>query len=304
MFELNRQMVPIGVARACHQMVPNREELESRAPEFFDWFKKNGGYYIARATLFKEGDQQAAIMLHRDKDQGRWSNRRMELLTELMPHIQRAVKIQRQSARLETQANALQTGLDKMVMGVVMFDRHGRIVHLNPMANVIIKKHPAVKLLGDRLVATHPEDGRLLNQLLARAARETATGNLEPRTLGLRSAGNNEILPALVAAVKPVANLCDPEANRIRAAMYFSDPMHSHPMSPDTLIEAYGLTAAEAWVAIGIANGLSVEEVSEQSGTSINTARSQLRSIFRKTNTSRQTELIKLLLTGPFCISS
>jgi len=304
MFELNRQMVPIGVARACHQMVPDREELESRSPEFYDWFKKHGGYYIARATLFKEGDQQAAITLHRGRQQGRWSNRRMQLLTELMPHIQRAVKIQRRFARLETQANALQTGLDKMVMGVVLFDRHGPVVHLNPMANAIIRQHPAVKLHGDRLIATHPEDGRRLSQLLALAAQETATGNLEPRALGLRCAGNQGILPVLVTAVKPVANLCDPEANRIRAAMYFSDPMHSHPMSPDTLVEAYGLTAAEAWVAIGIANGLSVEEVAEQGGTSINTARSQLRSIFRKTETSRQTELVKLLLTGPFCISS
>jgi len=303
MFELNRQMVPIGVAKACHQIVPDRTELESRAPEFYDWFKKHGGYYIARATLFEEGDRQAAITLHRGMEQGKWSNRRMQLLTELVPHIQRAVKIQRQFARLGTQENALQTGLDKMVIGVVLFDRDGKIVHLNPMASAIIKKHPAVKLMGDRLIATHPEDGRKLNLLLTVAARQTATDD-QPKALGLRCTSNRNILPVLISPVQPVANLCDPEANRIRTAMYFSDPLRSHPMSPDTLIETYGLTAAEAWVAISVANGLSMEELAEQSGTSINTARSQLRSIFRKTNTSRQAELVKLLLTGPFCISS
>lgn len=303
-YALYQRMVPVGTAKACHQLVPDRDEFEALSPEFFDWMERIDRYYFAGATLFDENDVIAAIAIQRSRDRGKWSNRRMELLTELVPHIQRALKIHREFSRLKSRETALQIGLDKMVMGLVLFDHLGHVVYTNPMADTILKKHPAVQKHGERIIGTHPEDGRKLNDLVNRAVRLTSSANFEPQAIGLRGPKGGDVLPVLVTAIRPRDRLADTSGNRIRAAMYFSDPTHSHPMSPDTLIEAYGLTAAEAWVAIGIANGLSVEEVAEQSGTSINTARSQLRSIFRKTETSRQTELVKLLLTGPFCISS
>ncbi len=301
-YELYHRLVPVGIAKACHQLVPDRQELEALAPEWYDWFKKKGGYYFAGATLFNDNHRLAAIAVQRGSDKRKWSNRRMELLTELVPHLQRALKIHREFSRVKTQETALQIGLDKMVMGLALFDHLGHVVYTNPMAETILKNHPAIQQRGDRIIGTHPEDGRKLNMLLTRAAQLTSSEKFEPQATGLRSSTGGGPLPVLITPVRPGDKLADD--NRIRAAMYFSDPTRSHPMSPDTLTDTYGLTAAEAWIAIGVANGLSLEEVAEQSGTSINTARSQLRSIFRKTDTSRQAELVKLLLTGPFGIAS
>ena len=177
-------------------------------------------------------------------------------------------------------------------------------LYFSKLAETILNSHPAIQRQGDRIIGTHPEDGRKLKTLLDRAIQDMLSEAFEPLATGLRSGNGRGPLPVLVTSVKPGNKLADPEAGRIRAAMYFSDPTHSHPILPGTLTETYGLTAAEAWVAISVANGLSLEDVAEQSGTSINTARSQLRSIFRKTDTSRQSELVKLLLTGPFGIAS
>lgn len=304
MFELNQRLVPTGVAKACHQLVPDRQQLEAMAPDFYDWFKKSGGYYVAGATLFNENDRQAAIAVQRGREKGKWSKRRMELLTELVPHLQRALKIHREFSRLKIQETALQIGLDKMVMGLALFDEQGQVMYTNPMAETILSSHPAIQRQGDRIIATHPEDGRKLKMLLDHAIQDMLSETFQPQAAGLRSGNGRGPLPVLVTSVKPDDKMADPEAGRIRAAIYFGDPTHSHPILPETLTETYGLTSAEAWVAISIANGLSLEDVAEQSGTSINTARSQLRSIFRKTNTSRQAELVKLLLTGPFSIAS
>jgi len=83
-------------------------------------------------------------------------------------------------------------------------------------------------------------------------------------------------------------------------ALMMADTERAHPIAPDTLSESYGLTPVEALVAIGIANGMSVSEISVAHGTSTNTVRSQLKTIFGKLNVTRQAELVKVLLTGPF----
>ena len=70
--------------------------------------------------------------------------------------------------------------------------------------------------------------------------------------------------------------------------------------SIDSLVSVYNLTPSEAQVAISLANGHSIDEIASASHHSAHTIRSQLKSVFRKTGVSRQSELIKLLLTGPF----
>ena len=59
--------------------------------------------------------------------------------------------------------------------------------------------------------------------------------------------------------------------------------------------QQYGLTQAETALAAALVAGGSLREFAEQSGKKQSTARSQLLSIFRKTNTARQIELVQLL---------
>jgi DNA-binding CsgD family transcriptional regulator len=82
--------------------------------------------------------------------------------------------------------------------------------------------------------------------------------------------------------------------------MCFSDPERPSPIEDDKLAEVYQLTPAEAQVAISIANGLSVDEAAMMNNVAVSTIRSQLKSIYRKLGINRQTELVKVLLTGPF----
>lgn len=59
--------------------------------------------------------------------------------------------------------------------------------------------------------------------------------------------------------------------------------------------QEYGLTRAETALAASLVAGGSLREFAEQSGKKQSTVRSQLLSIFRKTDTARQIELIELL---------
>lgn len=70
-------------------------------------------------------------------------------------------------------------------------------------------------------------------------------------------------------------------------------------LSGNVLAAVYGLTRAEGRLAEALANGMSTAEAAGSFGISPLTARTQLKSIFAKTGTSRQADLVRLMLTGP-----
>lgn len=63
----------------------------------------------------------------------------------------------------------------------------------------------------------------------------------------------------------------------------------------------YGLTDAEARGAGVVAAGEPLEKLAAECGVSTHRVRGQLKAVFRKTGTSRQSALARLLLTGPGC---
>ena len=65
--------------------------------------------------------------------------------------------------------------------------------------------------------------------------------------------------------------------------------------SKETLCSNFGLTAAEAFVTLGIARGETLAFIAMTRGITIATARTQLRSVFSKLGAHRQSQLVALL---------
>ena len=88
-------------------------------------------------------------------------------------------------------------------------------------------------------------------------------------------------------------------ADQARAVMFIGTLAHDQEISSDTLQMLYAMTPAEARLAKGLCRGLTMNELSERHGATTNTLRSQLKSVFQKTNTTRQAELVRLIMSGP-----
>jgi DNA-binding CsgD family transcriptional regulator len=67
------------------------------------------------------------------------------------------------------------------------------------------------------------------------------------------------------------------------------------PARADLLEHGFGLTACEARVAVALSTGMTPSEIARHHGISMGTVRSQLKSVFVKTGTKRQPELIAVL---------
>ena len=77
------------------------------------------------------------------------------------------------------------------------------------------------------------------------------------------------------------------------------DPEMDAPFAERTLHALYALTPAEGRLARRLAAGDDLKAAAAQLGIGYGTARAQLSAIFRKTETNRQGELVRLLCSLP-----
>jgi DNA-binding CsgD family transcriptional regulator len=82
------------------------------------------------------------------------------------------------------------------------------------------------------------------------------------------------------------------------AAIIVQDPSDPAPLPDDAFAELYGLTAAERRVLLKIAQGLAPHEIAEAFDVSLPTVKTHLQSLFSKTGTSRQADLVRLLMVS------
>ncbi|MBV1888949.1 MAG: helix-turn-helix transcriptional regulator, partial [Proteobacteria bacterium] len=66
-----------------------------------------------------------------------------------------------------------------------------------------------------------------------------------------------------------------------------------------SLTKTHGLSQSEAEVTAYLVQGYAPEEIAKTKNVSINTVRTQIKKVFTKTGTSRQAQLVSLILNGP-----
>jgi DNA-binding CsgD family transcriptional regulator len=86
--------------------------------------------------------------------------------------------------------------------------------------------------------------------------------------------------------------------------LFISDPDRSLELPTNFLQRCYGLTPAEGKITMALLEGYSLKEAADACGVRYNTAKSQLKIIFLKTNVQRQGGLIRLLLNSNGVIAS
>jgi DNA-binding CsgD family transcriptional regulator/PAS domain-containing protein len=238
----------------------------------------------------------SGITLHRTRRQGDYEHAHIERLEFLLPHLQRAVSI---AFRLETfgamQRMSFQL-LDAHTAGIVVLDERGQVVFANRAVQTLTSAQDGIALSKQGFSLRNQVDQRKLQELIARALALVDRAVREPAGfMQLYRASGKRPYSVLVAP------LCRGNAilNQARPAVcvVITDPESDPGLTAEMLHTLYGLTGAEARLASAIAAGKRLQSAAEELGITYKTARTHLVSIFRKTGTARQGELVRLLLS-------
>lgn len=169
--------------------------------------------------------------------------------------------------------------LDRLGCGGVVLDGTGRITAMNSAVLLVLDGQQSVgaEVVDDTAVVARTKQ---LTALIAESRRsgETSWCLIE------RDTGRPAILLPLIANERA--------GRTILVVVDLERPLRPQPA---VLQRLFGLTAAETKLAISLTCGHSPTEVADEMEISRSTVRSQLASIFSKTHTCRQAELVSLL---------
>lgn len=170
---------------------------------------------------------------------------------------------------------------DALDDGLALHDRPGRQI----FANVALQRLAAAedglqRAAGGAVLPSDPGALRLLQRALAAAASGTPVELAVPRRSG----------------APPYLLRCAPVPGRSGwTVLRVADSGARRAPSEIVLRSAFGMTAAEAMLAVALCRGASLSEFAAERGISIHTARTQLRALLSKTRTERQADLVGLL---------
>jgi DNA-binding CsgD family transcriptional regulator len=213
-------------------------------------------------------------------------------LEMLAPHLQTALHMRRTLAALESRVSDLENALDLVSTGLVLLDAKGCCVLVNKTAKAILDQRDGLSLDKKALAATDLTESTTLRKLINSAILPCHTTSHESNgamKISRRNAKHLQILAAPLRRENLVGSNC------AVGILFISDPGQKASVPSEILQVLFGLTPAEARLAISLLEGKSLSETAERHNVTRETVRSQIKSLFQKTGTKRQGELVRLL---------
>lgn len=213
-------------------------------------------------------------------------------LRVLAPHIQRAMRISDRIASLDLAAGAARAAADAAPFAIFSLDDQLNILAANARA-ARYEKAGFIRTAQDRFAFTHPPSQKRLLDLVKSA---------EPAGLAFQTVGASATeCPVLVARV---TRHSAPQIGGVRLGASLIVTLGGAPgetpvVEIDRVAQWFGLTPAEARLAVAVAAGQGLQDYAALRAVSLNAVRFLLKGIFRKTGATSQAQLVALLARLP-----
>ncbi|WP_156612515.1 helix-turn-helix transcriptional regulator [Paramagnetospirillum marisnigri] len=285
-----------GKAFACRQVLD--EKAWTASPFYREILEPNGVPYsivcmdvVDRHYVFSTGT------LRGDRD-GSFTNEEVRQFESLTPHLIRAVRTQIRLGQQQSVTDDLRATLNALVAAVILVDATGKVWFANHAAESILAQGDGLGVSQGRLRGGTPGDSGKIEAMVAETVMAARASRLP---------GGDALTLDRPSGKAPLNLLCVPmRADRLEvfplrpsAMLFVSDPEAERPIPEALIARMYGLTPAEARLCGDLLRGMDLAGHAERHGITANTARTHLKSIFAKTGTGRQAELLRLILAGP-----
>lgn len=246
-----------------------------------------------------DGIPATAITAHRSLHAPPFTEQDRAWMVLLLPHLSRALGLmfRLDSARLQTVS--LLAGLDKLPLGVALLSPHGQVVHTNRAIQQVLTRQ-------DGLICNH--QGRLdgasavpgvesLESWLQNQSSPTAvevTHFAHAYTLQRTEAGK---VYSIQCCPLNSTTAWQVDHQAVGSVVFVSDPAALVLPSANRLMDLYGLTPAQAQVALHLGRGHSTKEVARALGSSPETVHTHTRQVYQKLRIHSQVDLVRCILT-------
>ncbi len=254
--------------------------------------KPQGWYDFLGADLRETGELDVRFRIGRYQGARAFSESEKRWVQQLLPHLERAIRLHTRINRSEGERAVYEGAVQQLAVATFILDEQGGLLSCNELASELLSAGEIMREQEGRLEFIELSDRADFDRLVQDALQgmQHATGTVQ--ALQLHGATGDL---GLVLRTLPVSKVVQGRGIP-SVAVFVSDPQRAAQAPLDVITSLFGFTPTEASLAMLLANGLTLDEASDELGISRNTARTHLRAVFAKTGVTRQTGLVSLIL--------
>jgi DNA-binding CsgD family transcriptional regulator len=290
----------------CHDVLD--EQVVATHPFYQEFLIPYDRRYCTATKLVDTPEATVVFSMLSSTAQGPVGAEALRFLDRLLPHLQRACRIGIQNFVYSTQALVGHLLVNKLRQPVILMTPGGDVMHANEAAQELLRSTRLVAVDAGKLQLPRRQLEELLRRCAeleqgiksgeAPAAAAGAAVSSQFRSLRISAERGDESVYAFFTVLSPQGAM-GTFGLRPVVMLLFYHPASAPAIDSGLLYAVFGLTPAECRIATLLAEGLSLKQIAQVQGTQHETVRKQLRSIYQKTETNRQPELIRLLLHLP-----
>lgn len=220
----------------------------------------------------------------------------ISLARELQPHLANLYGIYRRFEQTDLASRSLRSSFDRLPVGILLLDANGTLLECNAKADQLLCAGTSLVRkaeggLGARIGSVNLRLQATLKRIIAADSPSAPEVFFIP---GVESSVHDGLI-AHLCTLPEVASGTLAARGRVLCFLYEAGGVHVDESATLRLKCAIGLTTMEARVAILLREHNDPECVASKLGVAISTVRSHVKSLFLKTGTSRQSELVLLV---------
>lgn len=271
---------------------------------YLEYLKPQGVRHIMGADLSSDSEEEECrLRVARSEAQLPFGEREKSITQMLLPHLKQAVRLRSHLQHLDIERNLYAGTVDRMRIGMLTLDEKGLIHSINEQAKVILEEQDGISVFGRSLRAGNPSEQRKLKAVIdavyaamqPKSSKQLNAAILIEAIPITRPSGRGKL--SLLVRTLP-KDKWSGSGHRPYVAIFLRDPERGTQGSSEVIRRLFYLTRSEARLALLLANGMSLDEASEQLNIRRNTVRAHLRTIFSKMGVTRQTELVVMVMNS------
>jgi DNA-binding CsgD family transcriptional regulator len=271
-----------GIPFSDNLLVPQRTRRNSIF--FNEWLLPNGINSSVGMKINSSGSSAVSLVLLSEKDDNEQRMLMSKKLSVLAPHMQRVSNFYKNNTSSFFIENKYLNVLDSFSVGYLLINNNLEIIFMNnTVSNLLDEGSTSLKFNRSRLKIQDSQLSTIISEM-------TKNNYRGPKSI-------DYYLPKLkLCLLRPAQDNMHKLFNGASLLILINGVPHRSPSFDRGLIaKTYKLTAAEMRAAEGLVLGKSATKIAHEAGLSLDTIRTQVRSLYRKTGAHSQADIIRLV---------
>lgn len=259
---------------------------EIASDPFYNELAKFGLHWFCSTGVLVNNEAWALAISRRVGDEP-FGDRERERMLAVRPHLERAAR--RTAVLGERRKRSLEDALVHSGRAVFVLDWSARVIGMNHGAEEIARRFGMLR--NNRFHSRHAPNGTRISEFALRAVRFCPRRDAACTPMQITDPASGQVL--MFDAI-PLPRDYQSLASNVCAVITVS-VVGGEGITDNSFAERFNLTRREAQLAMHLASGQRLDQFAERHGLSIGTARQHLKSVFAKTQTNRQAQLVAMI---------